>query len=59
MKKSEGLFKLFYLRQSLVHHLKKASVAFPLDAAALQSVEQRGVGLEWSFKDEKVAQSHH
>lgn len=59
MKKSEGLFKLFYLKQSLLHRLKKASVAFPLGAAPLQwKCGAKGSWLKVKCEDEKVAWSY-
>lgn len=53
MKKPEGLFKFFYLKQSLMHQLKKASVAFPVGAAPLHC-KWRKRDLKWNVRMKRL-----
>lgn len=56
MKKSEGLFKLLYLKQSLLHQLKKPVLPslWVLLLCKAGRMEQKGVGLKWDVRMKRL-----
>lgn len=56
MKKSEGLFKLLYLKQSLLHQLKKPVLPslWVLLLCKAGRMEQKGVGLKWGVRMKRL-----